>query len=357
MSEKTQTSRLTVGPAPHLRNKGNTTQLMKFLSIVLLLPTFGGIYYFGLNALLIVLTSVITCILVEYVAKRLRQQEYKLDYSAVVTGILFALILPPTVPLWMVVLGAAIAIGIVKEAFGGLGYNIFNPALAGRAFLAICFALTMTTWVAPIRNPLGVDTVTTATPLSESFELVGSQSQLYMDMLLGNIGGCIGETSALLILIAGLILMFTGIIKWHIPVIYIGTVGLLTLLLGQDPLFHILAGGLFLGAFFMATDYVTIPMTRKGQMIFAFCAGLIVVIIRLYGNMPEGVAFSILLMNGFTPLIDRYVRPKPYGYVPPEKKGGFLKSEKLKEAEECKVKSKETQKKKPASKQTGGKKK
>jgi len=353
----TTSSRLTVGPAPHLRSKHNTTQLMKFLSIILLLPTFGGIYYFGLNALLVVLTSVITCVLVEYVAKRLREQKYHLDYSAVVTGILFALVLPPTVPLWMVILGAAIAIGIVKEAFGGLGYNIFNPALAGRAFLAICFALTMTTWVAPVQNPLGVDTVTTATPLSENFIWAGSQTQLYTDMLLGNIGGCIGETSALLILIAGLILMFTGIIKWHIPVIYIGTVGLFTLLLGQDPLFHILAGGLFLGAFFMATDYVTIPMTRRGQMIFAFSAGLIVVIIRLYGNMPEGVAFSILLMNGFTPLIDRYVRPKPYGYVAPEKKGGFFKKEKLKETEECKVNKKNTQKKKPASQNKGGKKK
>ena len=188
----------------------------------------------------------------------------------------------------------------------------------------------LTRWIAPISNIISMDSVTTATPLSESFSYSGSTSELYMDLFLGNIGGCIGETSVLLVLIGGLILLFFGIIKWRIPVVYIGTVFLFTWIIpGQDPLFHILAGGLFLGAFFMATDYVTAPMTAKGQYIFAFGAGILVVLIRLYGSMPEGVAFSILLMNAFTPLIDRYVRPKPYGFIPSEKKGLF-KSKKMK---------------------------
>ena len=221
---------------------------------------------------------------------------------------LIALILPPRIPLWVVVIGSAFAIAIIKEAFGGLGHNIFNPALAARAFLAVTFAAMMTNWISPVSDFVNMDSVTTATPLSEGFSYVGSKTDLYMDLFLGNTGGCIGETSALLVLIGGLILLFFGVIKWKIPVIYIGTVFFLTWIIpGQDPVFHILAGGLFLGAFFMATDYVTAPMTAKGQYIFAFGAGVLVVMIRLYGSMPEGVAFSILLMNAFTPLIDRYV--------------------------------------------------
>ncbi|MFO7992194.1 MAG: RnfABCDGE type electron transport complex subunit D, partial [Thermoplasmata archaeon] len=209
-------------------------------------------------------------------------------------------------------------IALIKEAFGGLGYNIFNPALAGRAFLSISFAGMMTRWVAPVSSPTA-DAVSTATPLDKGFSYAGTKSELYMDLLMGNVGGSLGETSALLILIGGLVLLALGIIKWRIPVIFIGTVfGLTWLIPGQDPVFHILAGGLFLGAFFMATDYVTAPLTARGQMLFAFSAGVLVVMIRLFGSMPEGVAFSILIMNAFTPLIDRYIRPKPYGYVPPE---------------------------------------
>ena len=324
--------KLAVSSAPHIQDKKKSTKNIMFLvCIALLFPTIGGIYYFGIYSLFVVIVSVLTAITTEYAAKLLRKQEFKMDGSAIVTGMLIALVLPPRIPLWIVVIGSAFAIAIIKEAFGGLGHNIFNPALAARAFLAVTFAGMMTRWIAPITNILRIDSITTATPLSESFSYSGSTSELYMDIFLGNTGGCIGETSVLLILIGGILLLFFGVIKWRIPVVYIGTVFLLTLLIpGQDPVFHILAGGLFLGAFFMATDYVTAPMTAKGQFIFAFGAGVLVVLIRLYGSMPEGVAFSILLMNAFTPLIDRYVRPKPYGYIKPEKKG-FLKSKKKKE--------------------------
>jgi len=311
---------LLVSPAPHLHAEKSTQRIMFMVCLALLLPTAGGIYYFGIYSLLVVLVSVVTALLTEYVAKMLRKREFIMDGSAIVTGMLLALVMPPRVPLWIVVIGSAFAIAIVKEAFGGLGYNIFNPALAARAFLSVSFASFMTKWIAPVSSRTSIDSTTTATPLSESFVNSGSTHDLYWDLFIGDVGGCIGETSVLLILIGGLILLLTGIIKWRIPVVYIGTVFLLTLIIpGEDPIFHILAGGLFLGAFFMATDYVTAPLTDKGQFIFAAGAGVLVVMIRLYGSLPEGVAFSILLMNAATPLIDRYVRPKPYGYIPPEK--------------------------------------
>ncbi len=319
MPEKNDEKGLKVSTSPHVHAKKSTKRIMFYVCLALLLPSATGVYYFGIYALFVILVSVFTCILTEYAAKKLRKREFKMDGSAIVTGLLLALILPPRVPLWAVVIGAAFSIALIKEAFGGLGYNIFNPALAGRAFLSVSFAGMMTRWVAPVSSPIA-DAVSTATPLSENFSYAGTKHELYMDLLFGNVGGCIGETSALLILIGGLALLALGVIKWRIPVIFIGTVfGLTWLIPGQDPIFHILAGGLFLGAFFMATDYVTAPLTARGQMLFAFCAGVLVVMIRLFGSMPEGVAFSILLMNAFTPLIDRYIRPKPYGYVPPEK--------------------------------------
>ncbi|MCK4717284.1 MAG: RnfABCDGE type electron transport complex subunit D, partial [Thermoplasmata archaeon] len=312
MSEEGQTPEkktLRVSPAPHAHGKKQTKNVMFIVCLALLFPTAGGVYYFGIYALFVVLVSVVTAILTEYASKMLRKREFVMDWSPVVTGLLLALIMPPRIPLWIVVIGAAFSVAIVKEAFGGLGHNIFNPALGGRAFLAISFTGLMTRWMAPQPGKLMPDVITTATPLGEMAQ-AGVSSVTNMDLFLGNVGGCIGETSALLVLIGGMILFIPGIIKRVIPIVYIGTVFLLTLLIpGQDPMFHILAGGLFLGAFFMATDYVTAPVTTKGQIIFAAGAGVLVVMIRLYGSMPEGVAFSILLMNGFTPLIDRYVRP------------------------------------------------
>jgi len=261
-------------------------------------------------------------VLTEYVVKKLRKRAFVMDGSAVITGLLLALILPPTIPLWMVAVGSVFSIAIVKEAFGGLGHNIFNPALGGRVFMAACFSVKMTTWVSP--TGFGADAVTTATPLSSNFIWEGDKLSLYRDLFLGNTGGSIGETSALLILVGGILLLALGIISWRIPVAYIGTVALLTLVWPgvalpiftspwEDALFHVLTGGLMLGAFFMATDYVTSPLTHKGRIIFGVGAGILTVVIRLFGGLPEGVAFSILFMNALTPLIDRYIKVRPYG--------------------------------------------
>jgi electron transport complex protein RnfD len=326
-AEKAEKKMFRVMPGPHLRSFRSIKGAMFMVIAMLMLPAIAAIYYFGIYVLFIILTAILTAVVTEYVAKRLRKRKFYFDGSAVLTGLLLAMVLPPRVPLWMVMIGAAFSIAIVKEAFGGLGHNIFNPALAGRAFLSVSFTGLMTRWVLPITS--AGDTVTGATPLSESFLWEGTTQELYRALLLGNVGGSLGETSALMILIGGLILLFIGIINWRIPVFYIGTVFLMTWLMpDEDPVFHILAGGLFLGAFFMATDYVTVPLTNMGKTIFAACCGFLTVSIRVYGGMPEGVAFSILIMNGFTPLIDRYTIPKPLGYVKPEPKEEEKKEEK-----------------------------
>ena len=305
--------------SPHIRCKVSVSRIMYAVIFALMLPTIGGIYYFGLNALWVILTTVITAVLTEYIIKRLRKIEFVMDGSAVVTGLLLGLILPPLLPkyLWIAAIGSVVAIGIAKEAFGGLGHNMFNPALVGRAFLSASFSGIMTSFVLPTKWS-GADAITGATPLKESFNYIDKSE--YMDLLLGNVGGSIGETSALLILIGGLILILLSVINWRIPLTYIGTVFVLTLVFGGDPYRHILAGGLLLGAFFMATDYVTAPLTDNGKIIFAVGAGILTVCIRKFGGMPEGVCFSILLMNAVTPLIDRYTVPKPFGFKKPEKK-------------------------------------
>jgi len=303
--------RILISPGPHLWSGLSVSKIMYLVVLALILPSGAGVYFFGYRALLVMVTSVATAVLTEYVSKKLRKRAFVMDWSAVVTGLLLALTLPPTLPLWMVVIGSAFSIGIVKEAFGGLGHNIFNPALGGRAFMAACFPAEMTTWVLPAG--FIADAVTCATPLNESFVCPVDKLSLYKALFMGNVGGSIGETSTLLILIGGLLLLVLGIINWRIPLAYIGTVALLTFALGQDAIFHILAGGLMLGAFFMATDYVTSPITNKGRIIFAVGTGLLTVAIRLFGGMPEGVCFSILFMNALTPLIDRYIKVRPYG--------------------------------------------
>jgi len=287
---------------------------MYLVVIALLFPAGAGVYFFGYRALSVIAVCLVTAVLTEYAVKKLlRKKPFVMDGSAVITGLLLALVLPPTIPLWMAAVGSVFAIAIVKEAFGGLGHNIFNPALGSRAFLAACFAAKMTMWVAPMG--FGVDAVTTATPLSNSFIWGGSKLSLYRDLFLGNTGGSIGETSALLILVGGILLLVLGIINWRIPLFYIGTVAFLSLAFGEDALFQILAGGLMLGAFFMATDYVTSPLTSRGRIIFGIGAGILTVIIRRFGGLPEGVCYSILFMNAVTPLIDRYVKVRPYGLV------------------------------------------
>lgn len=306
--------RLVLSLSPHLHGPTSISKDMYLVIGALLLPTAGAVYFFGLYVLLMLATSILAAVLTELVAKKMRRLPFFMDGSAIVTAILFVLVLPPRTPLWVVLVGSIFSIAIVKEAFGGLGYNIFNPALAGRAFVSVSFAGALGRWIAPTTSWLA-DAVTTATPLGEGFTTTLTKPELYRALFFGNVAGSVGETSALLILIGGAILLAFGIIKWHIPVFYIATVFVMSLIMGQDPIFHILAGGLMLGAFFMATDYVTSPLTTVGRIIFAVGAGVLVMIIRRFGNMPEGVNYSILLMNAFTPLIDRYTRPRPYGLV------------------------------------------
>jgi len=310
---------LVLSPSPHLRGRNSIKKDMYLVILALLFPTAGAVYFFGFYVLLMVAVSLLSAVLTEYVAKMMRRRPFTLDGSALVTAILFVLVMPPRTPLWIVVVGSVFAVAVAKEMFGGLGHNVFNPALAARAFVTVSFAGALSRWIAPVHSMLAAG-VATATPLSESFAYTLSKTEMYKALFLGNVGGSAGETSALLILIGGLILIAFRLIKWQVPVFYIGTVALLSLALGQDPLFQILAGGLFLGAFFMATDYVTTPITTKGKVIFAIGAGVLVVLIRTYGSMPEGVCYSILLMNAFTPLIDRHVRPKVFGLVKKTKK-------------------------------------
>jgi len=277
--------------------------------IIALLPaTAASVYFFGMRALAITLVSVAAAVAAEAAIQKIRNKPVTVnDGSAVITGLLLALTLSPAMPLWMVAVGAVAAIGIGKQVYGGLGSNPFNPALVGRAFLVVTFPVHMTTWINPI------DGVTSATPLG-LLKMEGTATG-YTELFIGNVGGSLGETSALLLILGGLYLLYRGIIDWRIPVFYIGTVGVMTAVLGQDPVFHLLAGGLMLGAFFMATDMVTTPVTRTGKIVFGIGAGILVVLIRLYGGYPEGVLFSILLMNTFTPIIDKYTRPKIYGEV------------------------------------------
>lgn len=301
---------LQVSPGPHIRRGVSISRIMYTVVLVLLLPTAAAIYYFKIQALLVILTSTATAVVTEYLVKKLRGKPFFMDGSAIITGLLLALTLPATMPLWMVALGSIFAIAIVKEAFGGLGYNIFNPALGGRALLTASFGVEMTTWI--------FDGVTSATPLSKTVPWQGG----YLPLLLGKHAGSMGETATFLIIIGGIILLALRIIDWQIPVLYIGTVALLSLLVGKDPILYMLSGGLMLGAFFMATDYVTAPITFKGQLIFGIGCGIVTVVIRRFGGLPEGVCYSILFMNALTPLIDRYVRVRPLGFKKAAKSDG-----------------------------------
>ncbi|AGC69388.1 electron transport complex protein RnfD [Thermoclostridium stercorarium subsp. stercorarium DSM 8532] len=314
-------NRLFVCSSPHLRDNVTTQRLMLDVIIALIPSTVAGILFFGLRAALVIAVTVSASVLTEYLMRKgLKREQTISDLSAVVTGLLLALNLPPSIPLWIAVVGAVIATGLIKQLFGGLGQNFMNPALGARVILVVAWAKHMTTWTEPF-----VDAVASATPLSlldattTATPVEGSVWYSYLDMFLGRVPGCIGETSALAILLGFVYLLIRRVITWHIPVIYTGTVALLTWILGTDglftgdPLYHVLAGGLLLGAVFMATDYVTCPVTRKGQIIYALGCGILTVLFRLYGNMPEGVSFAIILMNIVTPLIDRHTIPVAFG--------------------------------------------
>ncbi|MDD2574345.1 MAG: RnfABCDGE type electron transport complex subunit D [Firmicutes bacterium] len=299
---------LVVSSSPHIRSEETVQRIMIDVIIALLPATAASVYFFGMRALAITLTGIIAAVAAEAAIQKIRNKPVTInDGSAVITGLLLALTLSPAMPLWMVAVGAVVAIGIGKQVYGGLGSNPFNPALVGRAFLVVTFPVHMTTWVSP------VDGVTSATPLG-LLKMEGIKTG-YMELFIGNVGGSLGETSALLLILGGLYLLYRGIIDWRIPAFYLGTVAVMTMVLGGDPIFHLFSGGLMLGAFFMATDMVTTPVTKMGKIIFGVGAGILVVIIRLYGGYPEGVLFSILLMNTFTPIIEKYTRPKIYGEV------------------------------------------
>jgi len=304
--------------SPHIHSSETTTRIMWSVFIALLPAAIGSIYFFGPDALKVILVCILSCYIGEVVSHLVFHRRLKpLDGSEAVTGLLLAFVLPPSIPLWMAGIGGFLAIFLVKELFGGIGFNIFNPALAARSILTVSFPLEMTQFVAPLSYR--VDTITTATPLGIMKEGLGGSLPSLWDMFIGNRAGCIGETSILLLIIGAIFLLWRRVITWHIPISYILTVAILTSLTGQNPLFHILAGGLVLGAFFMATDYVTSPITSKGKIIFGIGCGIITFLIRFKGSYPEGVAYSIIFMNMFVPLIDKYTLPKKFGYI--NKKG------------------------------------
>jgi len=309
-------SNLIVNSSPHIHNKESVRSIMWLVVLSLIPSGVAGVFIFGPCALWTVLLGVLSAVLAEAVIQALTRKKISvLDGSAFLTGLLLAYNLPPQVPFWLPIVGAVFSIAIGKQIFGGLGQNIFNPALVGRVFLMASWPKYMTTFIAP-RNYLAV---TSATPLAALKEGKLIEHIPYMDLLLGRHGGCIGEVCILALLAGALVLLVKKYISWHIPVTYIVTTGIFVYvfagknLFTGDWLFHILSGGLILGAFFMATDYVTSPLTRKGQVIFGISCGLLTAVIRLYGGYPEGASYAILMMNAATPIIDRYTKNRVYG--------------------------------------------
>ncbi|MDP8211803.1 MAG: RnfABCDGE type electron transport complex subunit D [Candidatus Zapsychrus exili] len=322
---------LTISLSPHIFKKDSVNKIMLGV-IIAMLPAFGvSIYIFGVGALKITVLAVLSAVLFEYLIQKflLKSGSTINDYSAVVTGMLLAFNLPSNLPWWMVIIGSLVAIGIGKMSFGGLGNNPFNPALVGRVFLLISFPVSMTSWPVPLKDKLSLDAITAATPLGIVKEGLGNNQAVsslmssvpsYLDLFLGKVGGCIGEISVLALLIGLAFMLYKKIITWHIPITMVATVATFTGILWvfnpakfADPLFHILTGGVMLGAIFMATDMVTSPMTKKGMVVFAFMIGILTVLIRTFGAYPEGVSFAILIANAFVPLINKFCKPKRFG--------------------------------------------
>ncbi|MBC8531559.1 RnfABCDGE type electron transport complex subunit D [Gehongia tenuis] len=309
---------LVVSSSPHIRGSLTVRKIMMDVTIALLPAGIMGVYFYGWHALLIMVLSVASAVLTEAVIQKLMKKPVTVnDFSAVVTGLLLAYNVPPTAPWWLPVVGSAFAIAIVKQCFGGLGHNFVNPALAGRAFLLVSWPVLMTNFVAP-----GLDAVASATPLALMKSGAVEQLPSLWNLFIGNIGGCIGETSALAILIGAAYLVAARLIDIRIPLSFIGTTALLTWIFGGQagmftgmPLHHILMGGLMLGAFFMATDYTTSPVSPKARIVFGIGCGVITSVIRIWGGYPEGVSYSILIMNIAAPLLDRFMKPKVFGEV------------------------------------------
>lgn len=314
-------SSITVSATPHVRSKDSIQSVMRDVLIALAPATVMGIFYFGVKAAVLIIISIVSAVFFEFLYQKLMKKPITIsDLSAAVTGLLLAMNLPASAPWWMPIVGSAFAIIFGKQFFGGLGRNFINPALVGRAFLLASYPTAMTAWVTP-----GADAVSTATPLAalKAGTLVPTSTD-YINALTGNLAGCIGETCAIALIIGGLYLLYKHIISWRIPVVYIATVAVLTGLLGRDngsfPLYEILVGGVMLGAIFMATDYASSPVTPLGQIIMGLGCGILTSLIRVYGGYPEGVSYSILIMNLAVPLIDRFTKPKIFGALPKEKK-------------------------------------
>lgn len=318
-------NKLTVSASPHIVSPVTTNSIMFDVIIALLPACFGGVYFFGFRSAILILCSVLFCVLAEAAYNKLTKKPQTVgDLSAVVTGILLALNVPVTLPIWILAIGCLFSIVIVKQFFGGLGCNFVNPALAGRAFLLASWAGPMTTFIKPFSNLKlffpAADTIASATPLA-SLKLGEIGNLSIVSAFFGTIGGCIGETSALLILAGAAYLLIKKVISWRIPVCYLTTFAVLTFLFGKSSfdwdytLLSLLTGGLLFGAFFMATDYTTTPSTPRGKLIFGIGCGVLTFVIRRFGGYPEGVSYSILLMNVAAPLIEKITVPKVFGEV------------------------------------------
>ncbi len=302
-------SQLTASVSPHLHRKRTTRTIMLDVIIALLPAAVASVVIFGWRSLAVIGVCIAGCVLSELCFEKLCKKEVTIgDLSAVVTGMLLAYNLPVSIPLWQATLGSVIAIVVVKQIFGGIGQNFANPAITARIVLMIAFSGSMTSWVFPHSS---ADVVSSATPLVAYAKNYVKEMPSYFQLLLGDHAGCLGETCALALLAGGVYLLIRRVISWHTPVFFIGTVALFSYLNGVDPLYQVLSGGLLLGAIFMATDYATSPHTKLGKVIFGIGCGLITVLIRFWGNLPEGVSFSILIMNIFTPYIQKLTRRKP----------------------------------------------
>jgi electron transport complex protein RnfD len=323
--------KLIVSVGPHMHDEENTAKIMWTVSGALLPAALMSVYFFGVPAIMVYLVCILSALISEAVSQKMLNKPVTLsDGSAFLTGLLLAMNLPANSPLYIPAIGSFVAIVITKHLFGGLGSNIFNPALIGRAFVLISFPKAMTTYVAPATTFMAVDAKTTATPLvllkeegmSALLEIYHTKAALYQDLFLGNRAGSLGETSVIALLLGVAFLFMKRYITWHVPLPFIATVGILTWLFGGkeglmsgDAIFHMMSGGLILGAFFMATDYVTGPSVRSAQVVFGVACGFLTVLIRLKGGYPEGVMFAILLMNCFAPLLDRGMRSRVFGKV------------------------------------------
>lgn len=331
------TAQLVVALPPHDRAGVTVSRIMWTVALALLPTTIAGVVFYGIRPLLLTVVAVVVAAGVEHLVVRYmfrRETTTVHDGSAVVTGMLLAFNVPASLPFWQMAVGAFVAVGIGKMAFGGLGNNPFNPALVGRAFLLISFPVDMTTWPVPGAARLSMDLsgVTGATPLALVKDAgaagLGQVSlPSYLDLFLGNIGGCIGEASALAVIIGGVFLIWRGFIPWQVPLTYLGSLAVVTGIawvvdpgVYVDPLYHVLAGGAMLAAWFMITDMTTTPMALSGRILFAAGAGVLTAVIRLFGGFPEGASYSILIMNALVPVIDRHVKPRRFGVTP--RRGG-----------------------------------